>query len=193
MIRHTLALVAAIAILGACGSDSDGSTPVATEPPVTTPAATDPPTGVDLPADLTSAEVCALVDVATVESAIGASDVEAVPGDFGTPQCSYNYQAADGTFTNMVTTVQRAEGDLGGRVGEAAFDYAVELNEMFAGDAEFVAVDGVGDQATFAAGQLALLIGQVGPRVITVVGSALDQQGAAAIGAALAGAVAALD
>lgn len=182
--------LAAVMLVAACGDDESTST---TSAPAATVPATDPvvTTPADLPRDLTSAEVCALADADTVAAALDATDVEPTAGEFGTPQCSYSYQASDGTFTNLITSVQRAADDLDGRVGRDGFDYAVELNKLFAGDAEFVDVSGVGDRATFAEGQLGLLIAQVGLRVITVAGSSLDQDAATTIGAAVATALAA--
>lgn len=184
--------LAALLMAGGCSDDEATSTTsaVVDTAPTTDPVVTAPP---DLPRDLTSGEVCALVDTDTIAAALGATEVEAAPGDFGTPQCSYTFQATDGSFTNLVTAVQRAVDDLDGRVGADGFEYAVELNALFAGDAEFVDVPGVGDRATFAQGQLGLLIAQVGPRVFTVAGGVVDQEAATAIGTALAAALAAID
>ena len=194
-----LALVLALAglLLGACSSD-DGDAAVDADggaaasaprdealdgdvPPADDGEAVDVPT--EPPADLTSDEVCALADAATVAGAIDATDVVAEPQGMSTPQCSYAFTDAEGAGTNVVVAVQRTEDDLGGRVGVDAFDHAVALNEMGSGPDAVSDVDGVGVLAALV--DNGALVGMIvlapDGHVITLFGTSLDEGSATAL------------
>jgi len=96
----------------------------------------------------TSAEVCELVSLATASATLGVEVTEVSVSDMSTPQCSYDFVTADGTFTNLTLAVQRPIEDLGGAAGEAGFDVTT-MYAIF--DAPYEPIDGLGDKAAVAA------------------------------------------
>jgi hypothetical protein len=142
-----------------------------------------------LPDDLRPKQVCKLVADDLVAEAVGADISEVRPSEAGTPQCNWWYQEPDGPSTNVVVAVQRAEADLDGRAGPAAFDYALELNEMHLTEPTFTEVDGLGEAATLVTGSSAQGIVVLAPdgRVVTVFGRLDDAAKQAVARAAVKG------
>jgi hypothetical protein len=142
-----------------------------------------------LPEDLRPKQVCKLVADDLVAEAVGADISEVRPSEAGTPQCNWWYQEPDGPSTNVVVAVQRAEADLDGRAGPAAFDYALELNEMHLTEPTFTEVDGLGEAATLVTGSSAQGIVVLAPdgRVVTVFGRLDDAAKQAVARAAVEG------
>jgi hypothetical protein len=127
------------------------------------------------PPDLDADQVCALVDRAVVEAALDTVVTGVNPRDASTPQCSYDVEV-DGTITNVLVAVMRADDDLGGRVGPKAFKFAVKLNKLYAGKAKITKVRDLGARATFFDGRstnLLVVLADDG-HVFTIVGGALD-------------------
>lgn len=170
-----------VALAAGCGGSEeepaadDPDTALATEaePEATVavePSATEPATAA--PADLTSAEVCERFDAAAAGEALGITVDAAEAGDAtGTPQCAYTFTGADGVMTNATVAAQRADGDLGGRVGADAYDYVVELNRSMASGTEVSESPvAAGDQGIVLHGE-ALHFGVVqnGGRVVTTI------------------------
>ncbi|CAN5762867.1 hypothetical protein BH24ACT3_BH24ACT3_11900 [soil metagenome] len=127
------------------------------------------------PGPLLAEEVCDLLRAdevaAAVEGPVGAAEV--VPG--GTPQCSFRYTGASGTTASVVLSVQRTEEDLGGRSGREGFDHALTLSADLS-PGGFDPIDGLGDAAAFAAGDvLGLLVVQAGDQVVAVAGEGLER------------------
>jgi hypothetical protein len=139
------------------------------------------------PPDLSSAEVCELIDPAVIGDTLGVTVTGTEALDLDTPQCKYEFQDDAQTFTNAVVAVQRVEGDLGGLVGTTAFKYVVKLNKQLADKkTTFTRVKGVGKRATFVKGSatnLMIVLADDG-RVITILASNLTKGAARSIGAA---------
>jgi len=189
----SLASLALILLLAACGDDGTPA-PATTTPtqatatasvPPSTPTATPdrrtPTPTPTAPPNLTSQQVCDLVPASSVARALGVDSVERETVDSPTPQCSYRFATEDGS--NNVALAVMSDADVGGRTGADAFEYAVSLNRAFAGDSSTeTEVPNLGDQAVFMSGPaVSLLIVQAGLRVVTVSGTELTAQQAAAI------------
>lgn len=192
--RAALLLCVALLPLAACGGDDSTPAPAATvsapvsatpsvsaPTPATTPDRHTPTPTPTPPPNLTSQQVCDLAPAASVAAALGVSSVEQKPVDVSTPQCSYTFTSGDST-NNLVLAVMR-DSDVGGRTGSDAFEYAVSVNRAVAGDAaEETEVPDLGDQAVFMSGPaVKLLIVQAGLRIVTVAGTELNADAAAAI------------
>ena len=182
LMGRVVACLAAVLVLGSCGSDDESSS---TQPSVEstvapTIASTTAPTTADstdaTPAAeavdaLTGAEICELVTGDIVGEALGIEVTEAVADDSSTPQCAYRYTSADGASSNVTVAAMRSTEDLGGRLGQEAFDYVVDLNKSLASgtDVEELHVS-AGDGAVVLAGEsINLGVINVGGRVITLI------------------------
>jgi hypothetical protein len=139
------------------------------------------------PPDLSSAEVCELIDPVVIGDTLGVTVTDTEALDLDTPQCTYEFQDEAGTFTNVVVAVQRVDGDLAGLVGTKAFKYVVRLNKQFADKkTTFTRVSGIGKKATFVNGSatnLMIVLADDG-RVVTVLGSSLTKSSARSIATA---------
>lgn len=141
------------------------------------------------PADLTGAQVCALLTPAEIEGALGVTVQATSPTTSGTPQCTYLNRSSAGVTTNVLVAVQRTDGDLDGRTGKKAYKYAVKLNKAFAPKgASFSQLKGVGVAATFAEGSATklLIVATRDGRVFTIAGSDLTRATATTLGKAVA-------
>lgn len=184
--RRALAagLMVAVTASGCGGSDDEpgsgdpaadsvaGPEPAVEPEPTVAPESTetDPPAAA--PPDLTSADVCGLFDAAAAGAALGLIVDSAEPADAtGTPQCAYTFTGADGVMTNATVAAQRADGDLGGRVGADAYDFVVELNRSMAAGTEVTeSAVAAGAQGVVLHGEaLHLGVVQTGGRIVNTI------------------------
>lgn len=124
----------------------------------TTPVETTPPAESVDPSTLkvyTSAEVCELAGPDVASTTLGVELNAITPSEMSTPQCSYEFTTADGTFTNLTVAVQRPIEDLGGLAGQAGFDYTTSF-VIF--DTPYEALAGLGDQAAVSASETFTMI-----------------------------------
>jgi hypothetical protein len=160
-----LALAGLVALgLAACGkSDGDGGGASPAKA-----AAWEGP----LPADLTSAEVCALIDEERAGAILGVEIREVKESTMSTPQCDWLFKVPDGPVTNVVIAVQRAEGDLRGKAGRAALDHAIERYLAFQAGAEPTPIPDLGEAAVALSGGSIDSVMALAPdgRVVTVSG-----------------------
>lgn len=194
-----LAALVATLVATSCSSDDSedtGSAPAsetaAPSTPVDGPSTTAATTELD-PAEVpvfTSAELCDLVPAQDVGEALGVEITEAEPFE-GTPQCTYTFSGDEGVTTNVVLAVPRPVEELGGLVGEEAYDQAVELNQSLAGaDAVVEEVPSVGSGATWLSGAAnSVLLAWADDQVVTIAGTPLTQEQAAALAVRLLSAV----
>lgn len=148
-------VIAGVLVLGACGGDDGGG---------------------EAGAALTSEEVCAAVTGDDVGAALGVTVTEAEPDDSDTPQCHYNYTLESGSASNITIASMRSDEDLGGRTGDDAYDYVLDINRAVAddGDMQEVELDS-GDRATrFTGNSLHLGVIDVDGRIFTVIVPADD-------------------
>jgi hypothetical protein len=126
------------------------------------------------PGDLSADEICDRIPADDVEAALGISPVVASPSSTATPQCSYVFETDDGTRSDATIAALRTEEDLGGRRGEDAFDYVVDLNSSASRDADLTRTElSVGDRAILlSGGNLHFGVIQLGPRIATTIVSA---------------------
>jgi hypothetical protein len=139
-----LALVVGVGLLTACGGDGTDSSATTTG---VVDTGSDDGGGGEI-AVLTAQEVCDIVTAAIVGEALGLDITGAEAADSGsTPQCAYAFDS-DGGGTSNVTVASMDATALGGRTGDAAFDYVAEVNREVAGgaDVQEVEVD-AGDRA----------------------------------------------
>lgn len=162
-----LAVAVSVGLLAACGGDDTGSS-------ATTAGEVD--TGSDDGGSeetevLSAQELCDVVTPAIVGEALDLDITGAEAADSGsTPQCAYTYES-DGGGTSNVTVASMDTTALGGRTGDAAFDYVAEVNRGVAGgtEVEEVEVD-AGDQALRFTGEaIHLGIVAVGGHLQTVI------------------------
>lgn len=133
----------------------------------------------------TSAEVCALVSADVAASTLGVELSGTSPSEMSTPQCSYEFTTADGTFTNLTLAVQRPVDDLGGSAGKAGFDVTTSL-VIF--DTPYEPLAGLGDLAAISASpSLTLIAVLANDQVFTIATSApIDLANLVAFGNAVA-------
>ncbi|MEX0875373.1 MAG: hypothetical protein WD646_02295 [Actinomycetota bacterium] len=126
------------------------------------------------PGDLSADEICDRIPADDVEAALGISPVVASPSSTATPQCSYVFETDDGTRSDATIAALRRQEDLGGRRGEEAFDYVVDLNSSASRDADLTRTElSVGDRAILlSGGNLHFGVIQLGPRIATTIVSA---------------------
>ncbi|MDZ4825289.1 MAG: hypothetical protein SGJ13_02355 [Actinomycetota bacterium] len=164
-------VIAGVLVLGACGGDDDDAAPTSE-----TSSIDDSDDAGEAVAALTSEEVCAAVTGDDVGDALGVTVTEAEPQDSGTPQCHYGYSLESGPTSNITIASMRSDEDLGGRTGEDAYDFVVDINRASAddGDMQEVELDS-GDNATrFTGNSLHLGVVVVDGRIFTVIVPADD-------------------
>lgn len=188
--RALAALILAVAMaLTACG-DGDAGGDAAEPAATTTPVA--PTEDSPAPPDLSGQDVCDALPGDDVGRAIGTEVTEAESPSVGTPQCSYSFDEDD-TVSSVVVAAQRSDDDLGGRSGQDALDYSVELNRMIAGpDTMFeeVTLDGADAAVAIEGEAVSGVLVLVGGRVITVFSTALDLEQLTGLAASAATALA---
>lgn len=119
--------------------------------------------------DMTSQEICALLPAETASAALGIADIVAAPGTTDTPQCSYQFARADGAQTDATVAALRTAGDMGGKFGDDAFAYVVEINKAAAqNEVTETPLDFGNNAVLLTGGRLHMAIVQVGGRIITV-------------------------
>lgn len=91
-----------------------------------------------LPEDLTSDEVCALIDEATITEALGTEVTRMTPGT-SQPDCQWFYKLEGGPATNLQVQVMSMD-QTDERLGTEALEWALERAPS---DAEIVDVDGL--------------------------------------------------
>ncbi|MDO8392353.1 MAG: hypothetical protein Q7V57_17910 [Actinomycetota bacterium] len=161
-------IVLAAALFASC---SDDEPQAASSTLATTTTTADLGPAVD-PASVpvyTSAEVCALVSQETAATTLGVEISEVSEVDMSTPQCSYEYTAADGVRSNLTLAVQRPLEDLGGAAGPAGFERATSL-VLF--DTPYEPLANLGDAAAVSASEsLTIIAVLANDQVFTVVTS----------------------
>jgi hypothetical protein len=120
--------------------------------------------------DMTSEQICAAMTANQVGTALGVRGVTASPGNTtGTPQCSYHYTLDSGEATDATIAVLRSQADMGGRFGDDAFQFVVDLNKAAAQTPVTETPLEVGSQAVLLTGStLYMAIVQLGGRIVTV-------------------------
>ena len=116
-------------------------------------------------------DICARLPGADLGVTLGLTIDEAVAYDTATPQCTYSHTSGTGSTSSVTVASLRADGDLGGRSGDEAFDYVVDINRGLAGGTDFEEVElDAGDRAVRFSGE-ALHLGIVfaGGHLFTVI------------------------
>ncbi|GAA1520769.1 hypothetical protein [Nocardioides humi] len=137
---NVLASTALALVLTACGDD-EGS-----------PDAAEASAGASLGdaqvKAITAAEICDNLTPDEVSDAIGLEATSARADDDATPQCLYDLTGSDGALVGLVVAGMRPESEVGGKTGDAAFDYVLDLNRSYAGESGL-------EESTVAAGDRA--------------------------------------
>lgn len=120
---RTTATTLVIALAACTGGNANAQGNAAA--PATAPAAAPAPA----PGPLTAEEICDRLSAAAVAGILGfdPSAVRATAGLGETPQCHYIYPDGPGDVS-VTVALMRPDEDLGGRGGEAGFDYVAGLN-----------------------------------------------------------------
>lgn len=147
--RFVLAAVALslVMALAACGSDSDGADAAASQTTESVDQNGDgtggggasdwvEPDYDGLPEDLTSEEVCALLDEETIAEHLG-SEVSATRPGSGQPDCTWTYKLQGGPATTLQVQVMSMD-QTDERLGTEALEWALDFA---AGDTEIVEID----------------------------------------------------
>jgi len=172
-----VALLAVATLLGACGGDDD-SAGDGTSDEASRASDANGEAGVDAggldgsPIEpVAGTDICSRLATDDVGTALGLEVTAAQPYDTSTPQCAYTYDSASGAASNVTVASMRTDGDLGGRTGDEAFDYVVEVNRGVAGGTDFTEDDlDVGDRAVrFTGDALHLGILATGGHLLTVI------------------------
>jgi hypothetical protein len=182
-------LVLATGALASCSDDDESdatSTTIEVQTETTNDAASDLSADDDAPvAGLTSAAICEALTPELVGEAIGLEVSDPEGADEGTPQCSYSFDA-DGVFSNVTVAAPDPDDDLGGRSGDEALEYSVELNESAVPGAEAsdVEVEGADAAVLIESDVVFNLLVLVDGQILTVASSELDADQLTTLGAA---------
>jgi hypothetical protein len=173
-------VVAAILAVASCSGDDAASG--GDDEPATSASPTTTRTTVE-PVAVTSGEICELVPLDRVRSALGVVVSTAEPASEGTPTC--RYRSAEGDAVQL--SVLRLRDDLGGATGPAAWGAAVELARDLAdapppGEEVF----GIGSSARWFDGAVSnVLVAHESGQVAFVTGPSVTQEQAGGLAAML--------
>jgi hypothetical protein len=155
--RCTGATFAIVLALTACGGDDadTSGTSGADEPAgADSGAPGDDELGEAAVTAIRGEDICALLPGTDVGATLGLTIDTTQAYDTATPQCTYSFTTSTGSSSSVTIASLRGEGDLGGRSGDAAFEYVVETNRGLAGSSDFEEVDlDAGDRAVRFSGE----------------------------------------
>ncbi len=175
------AIVLVLPLAAGCGDDGgDDSSPPTTEAVADTGGDGDGGSLSDAEVTaLTDEEICAGLSGDDVGDALGFEVTEVAVGGSSTAQCAYNYASATGGTSNISVASFAQDGELGGRSGDEAFEYVVDVNRGVAGGTDFEEVDvDAGDRAIRFSGEaLHLGVLAVDGHLLTLIVPANDADG----------------